>query len=265
MQALLVRDLEIVVVGLAVLFAITYALANRALAPVAAAWEQQRRFVADASHELKTPLAVILANNEILEKDGGIPPESRRWIQSTADEARHMKSLVNDLLQLARADEGAVGVASAMQSEDLDLSDMVDRSALEFDAVAFEKGCMIDAQVEPGITMKGDREWMERLVRILIDNACKYCSANSTIRLVLRREGQHVVYSVNNQGPVIDPEDLAHVFDRFYRSDKARSRSDSHGGFGLGLAIAKSTAEAHGGRIQATSTEADGTTFTVTF
>jgi signal transduction histidine kinase len=172
---------------------------------------------------------------------------------------------VNDLLQLARADEGAVGVASAMQSEDLDLSDMVDRSALEFDAVAFEKGCMIDAQVEPGITMKGDREWMERLVRILIDNACKYCSANSTIRLVLRREGQHVVYSVNNQGPVIDPEDLAHVFDRFYRSDKARSRSDSHGGFGLGLAIAKSTAEAHGGRIQATSTEADGTTFTVTF
>jgi signal transduction histidine kinase len=121
MQALLVRDLEIVVVGLAVLFAITYALANWALAPVAAAWEQQRRFVADASHELKTPLAVILANNEILEKDGGIPPESRRWIQSTADEARHMKSLVNDLLQLARADEGAVGVASAMQSEDLDL------------------------------------------------------------------------------------------------------------------------------------------------
>ncbi|MBP3885739.1 MAG: GHKL domain-containing protein [Olsenella sp.] len=265
MQALLIRDLEIVIAGLAVLFAITYALANWALAPVAAAWEQQRRFVADASHELKTPLAVILANNEILEKDEGIPSGSRRWIQSTADEARHMKSLVNDLLQLARTDEEAAGLASAMRREELDLSDIVDKSALEFDAVAFERGCMIEAQIEPGIKMRGDREWMERLVIILIDNACKYCAPESTIRLSLRREGQHVVYSVNNQGPVIGPEELDHLFDRFYRSDKARSRSQSQGGFGLGLAIAKSTAEAHGGRIKATSTESDGTTFSITF
>ena len=100
-------------------------------------------------------------------------------------------------------------------------------------------------------------------MRILIDNACKYAAPDSAIRLELAREGSKARYSVTNQGDPIDPDDLEHIFDRFYRSDKSRERSESTGGFGLGLAIAKSIAEAHGGTIKATSTEQDGTTFTV--
>lgn len=263
MHELIVRDAQIAAIALLVLFGITYALAAWSLAPVAEAWESQRRFVADASHELKTPLAVILANTEILMKDEAIPAESRRWVESTASEASHMKSLVNDLLQLARADEGAAQIAPESQREDLDLSQIVDVSALEFDAVAFEHGCTIDASIEPDVHVKGDRAWIERLVRILIDNACKYAAPDSAIRLELAREGSKARYSVTNQGDPIDPDDLEHIFDRFYRSDKSRERSESTGGFGLGLAIAKSIAEAHGGTIKAASTKRDGTTFTV--
>jgi len=253
-------DVIITIVALIALFGVAWFLSSLALAPVARAWEDQRRFVSDASHELKTPLAVILANTEILLNDEEIPAESRRWVESTADEASLMRSLVNDLLELARTDEGASG--GAMRKEDVDLSLLVESAALEFDAVAFEHGCLIEEQVEPGIQVQGDPEWLTRLTKILIDNACKYAQAGTTIGISLSHHQSHAVLSVSNQGNPIDAEDLEHIFDRFYRSDKARTRET--GGFGLGLAIAKGIAEAHGGKIAATSSEAEGTTFTVT-
>lgn len=253
--------------ALVALFVVAWFLSGWVLKPVERAWEQQRRFVADASHELKTPLAVISANNQILQKDEGLTPEARRWVDSTADETKRMQDLVGDLLQLAKTDEGASGAsASALNMKDgVDLSDIVESAALEFDAVAFDKGCSIDAEVQEGLTMRADPEWLDRLVRILIDNAVKYADKGSTVRVALGKADKHTQLTVNNHGNVIDPEDLAHIFDRFYRSDKARSRESGTGGFGLGLAIAKGIAEAHGGRIAATSSEAEGTTFTVTF
>lgn len=265
------RYVLIIIVALLALFAIAWFLATWSLRPVADAWQRQRRFVADASHELKTPLAVIIANIEILQKDKGIPEESRRWIDSTADEAGHMKSLVNDLLQLARADESASGdTVGAMHMEEIDFSDMVDSAALEFDAVAFERGLEIESDIDEGVKVKGDASWLDRVVRILIDNACKYAERGSKVKVSLHKmqgkgKGQAKArLTVNNRGATIAPEDLAHVFDRFYRSDKARTRTDGTGGFGLGLAIAKSTVEAHHGTISAASNDADGTTFTVT-
>lgn len=147
----------------------------------------------------------------------------------------------------------------------MNLSDIVDSCALEFDAVAFDRGVTLDASVEEGIHVQGDREWLGRLAKILIDNATKYARKGTEVKVTLKRTSQHIVLSVNNQGDPIDPEDLPHLFDRFYRSDKARSRGEGEqGGFGLGLAIAKGIAEVHGGTIKATSTKADGTTFTVT-
>ena len=253
-------DAIIVVVALAALYAVSSLLASWALAPVEQAWEGQRRFIADASHELKTPLAVIIANTDILAHDEGIPEESRRWVESTADEASHMRSLVNDLLELARADEGAS--SGAMHRTDVDFSDVVDSASLEFDAIAFERNCLIETDIEPDIHIDGDPNWLMRLSKILIDNACKYAAPGTTIDVTLSRASGHVTLSVTNQGNVIDPEDLPHLFDRFYRSDKARDRET--GGFGLGLAIAKGIAEAHGGTISATSTAEAGTTFTVT-
>lgn len=265
LKQIMIRDTEIIVIGLAAMFAISWFLSGWALKPVAKAWEDQKRFVADASHELKTPLAVILANTDILLKDKGVPDESRRWIESTSDEANHMKGLVNDLLQLARADESAAGMTDALHHEDVDFSEIVSSAALEFDAVAFEHGSLLDDDIEPEIHLVGDGEWLERLPKILLDNAVKYSEPNSTISVRLKRQGKGCRLTVNNRGVPIDPKDLEHIFDRFYRSDKARSRSDGAGGFGLGLAIAKGITEAHGGTIRCTSNEQDGTTFTVNF
>lgn len=246
------------------LFAASWWLSSWALRPVEDAWDRQRRFIADASHELKTPLAVILANTQILQKDDSIPEDSMRWINSTSDEATHMSELVNELLELARADEATqAGASSVMALADIDISEIVNTATLEFDAVAFERGCFIESEVEPDIHIKGDRTWLTRAVRILIDNATKYAEKDSVVTVALKRSGKHVVYTVHNDGPAISPTDLEHIFDRFYRSDRARSRTDT-GGFGLGLAIAKSVVEAHGGSIAATSSEASGTNFTIT-
>ena len=257
-----VSSVATLLIALGALFAIAWFVSSWALRPVEAAWEQQRRFIADASHELKTPLAVIVANMGILQKDDALPQQDRRWVDSSIDAAGQMQGLVSDLLELARTDETRAGDAEAMHKSDVDFSDLVESAALEFDAVAFERGSAIVTDIDDGIHITGDRDWLDRLVKILIDNAVKYASAGSDITVALKRDGGRATLRVNNHGQVIPPQDLAHVFDRFYRSDTARSRST--GGFGLGLAIAKGIAEAHGGRIAAASNETDGTTFTVT-
>lgn len=256
------NSILITLLALVALFAVSWVLSSIALKPVSLAWEQQRRFVADASHELKTPLAVILANTEILAKDPGLNEDERRWVDSTLEEATHMRGLVTELLELARTDESLSGTSTVMHKEDVDLSELVDGAALEFDAVAFEHGCLIETDIEPDIHMQGDREWLTRLAKILVDNACKYAEPSTSISVTLHRQRGKAVLTVHNQGNPIDPEDLPHLFERFYRSDKARTRGT--GGFGLGLAIAKGVVDTHGGTIEATSTQADGTTFTVT-
>ena len=257
------NSILIYVASMLAFFAASWWLSSWALRPVADAWDRQRLFIADASHELKTPLTVILANSQILKNDASLSDEAMRWVNSTADEASHMNELVTELLQLARADEAtSAGTSSVMAISDIDFSEMIDTATLEFDAVAFERGCLIESEIEPGIHVKGDRSWLMRAVKTLLDNASKYADKGSTVLVTLKREGKRAVYAVNNKGPILTSDELNHIFDRFYRSDKARSRSDT-GGFGLGLAIAKSIVDAHGGKISATSTESQGTTFSI--
>ena len=257
-------DVAIFVGAMAALAVVVRILSKWALSPIERAWDQQRRFISDASHELKTPLAVICANSQILQRDASIPEGSRRWVESTAEEADHMKGLVEDLLTLARANEAAAGTTEdALRHDEVDLSSVVDEAALEFDAVAFERGCSIDSEVAGGIVVRGDADQLGRVVRTLLDNATKYAERNSLVRVRLTQAGSHAQLTVANRGPMIRPEDLEHLFDRFYRTDKARSRQET-GGYGLGLAIAKSTVEAHGGKIWATSDAAEGTCFHVT-
>ena len=257
-------DVAIFVGAMAALAVVVRILSKWALSPVEHAWDQQRRFISDASHELKTPLAVICANSQILQRDASIPEGSRRWVESTAEEADHMKGLVKDLLTLARADEAAAGTTEdALRHDEVDLSSIVDEAALEFDAVAFERGCSIDSRVAGNIVVRGDADQLGRVIRTLLDNATKYAERNSPVRVRLTQANGHAQLTVTNRGPMIKPEDLGHLFDRFYRTDKARSRQET-GGYGLGLAIAKSTVEAHGGKIWATSDAAEGTCFHVT-
>lgn len=260
LRAQALSSLTIFAVSMGAVFVVAYALSGWVLRPVRRAWEQQRRFVSDASHELKTPLAVILANTQILEGIEGLPADARRWVRSTSDEAGHMKVLVEDLLTLARSDEQ--GSERSLVREEVPLSELVERCALEFDPVAFERGCSILCATEPQLTVSGDREQLSRLVRTLVDNATKYARGGTTVNVRLARDGRRARLSVTNEGDVISPNDLQHLFDRFYRTDEARERTSS-GGFGLGLAIARSITEAHGGKISVTSTEEAGTTFTV--
>lgn len=255
----LVRSLELGAGGIVAIVLIALLLSRWALKPVERAWEQQRQFVADASHELKTPLAVILANTQILKSDESIiPEESRRWIEGASDEAERMRGLVEELLELARTEDGA---SSARANAPVDLSSLVEGDALQFDAVAYERGCEIETNVIDGISVLGDQEQLERLLKTLIDNACKYAARGTTVKVTLEKNGSHALFVATNQGEPIPEEDLPHVFDRFWRSDKARARST--GGYGLGLAIAKGIAESHGGKIWVTSDDVRGTSFYV--
>lgn len=253
-------SLGIFAASMLVVFVVSYGLSGWVLRPVRRAWDQQRQFVSDASHELKTPLAVILANTQILQRMEGLPPEAERWVSSTADEAGHMKGLVEDLLTLARSDEQESEMS--LVRDEVDLSSLVERCTLEFDPVAYDRGCSIESSVTPGLTVLGDRDQLARLVRTLVDNATKYAREGTAATVRLSRDGRRARLTVNNMGDPIAPEDMEHLFDRFYRTDKARERKGT-GGFGLGLAIARSITEAHGGKIGVASTAEEGTTFTV--
>ena len=249
----------IAVVAVAVFFVVSLFFSRWALRPVAQAWDQQKQFVADASHDLKTPLTVILANTSIvLEHPERSVASQSQWLESTQHEAESMQGLVNDLLLLARLDEGTT---QAAEFEDVDLSDLLEGELLQFESVAFERGIELEANIDAGLVVRGNPARLSRLASTLLDNACKYAGGRS-VDVALHAHGHDVALSVHNTGPAIPPEDLPHVFDRFYRADKARTRDES--GYGLGLAIALSIAQEHGGELSVTSTAAEGTTFTAT-
>ena len=237
---------------------ISLALAHLSVKPVETAWRQQQQFVADASHELKTPLAVILANNSLIMSDPQASVASQmKWVESTETEAHVMQDLVNDMLFLAKSE-------FERQGEELgrvDFSDIVQATTLQFESVAFERNVLIEDRIASGVYVRGDATRLQRLTGTLVDNACKYSDENGQVKVELANLGQTCRLTVMNTGPEIDPDDLPHLFDRFYRSDKARTRGT--GGFGLGLAIAKGVVEDLGGTISAASSAADGTTITV--
>lgn len=254
------------VAALAVFFVISLFFSRWALRPVARAWTQQRRFVADASHDLKTPLTVILANTSIaLEHPERSVASQSQWLESAQHEAEAMQSLVGDLLALAKMDEeeaAAQSGAARPAFEEVDLSDVLEGEVLQFESVAFERGVKLESQVEPGIELRGNEQRLRRLAGTLIDNACKYVDDGGAVNVSLSRAGKQAKLEVRNTGAPISPEDLPHVFDRFYRADKART--GGAGGHGLGLAIARAIAEEHGGTLTASSTQAEGTAFTAT-
>lgn len=254
------------VAALAVFLVISLFFSRWALRPVARAWTQQRRFVADASHDLKTPLTVILANTSIaFEHPERSVASQSQWLESTQHEAEAMQGLVGDLLTLAKMDEeeaAAQSGAARPALEEVDLSDVIEGEVLQFESVAFERGVKLGSQVEPGIKLRGNEQRLRRLAGTLIDNACKYVDDGGAVDVALSRAGKQAKLEVRNTGAPISPEDLPHVFDRFYRADKART--GGAGGHGLGLAIARAIAEEHGGTLTASSTQAEGTAFTAT-
>ncbi len=241
-------------------FLISWFLAKLSLRPVERAWDQQRQFVADASHELKTPITVILANTSILLSHPQDPVQlQRKWIDYIQDEAGRMKALVDDLLFLAKSDAQRLPLHPTL----VRLDQLVTGSLLPFESVAFERSVTLSDQIAPDLTIEGDETQLRRLVVILLDNAVKYAGEHGTVTVTLDAPQGRPCLSVHNTGPAIPPEHLPHLFERFYRADSARDRTQ--GGYGLGLAIAKSIVEAHTARISVTSSPQAGTTFTVSF
>lgn len=257
-QSLALALAAIGVGALAVFLVISVFFSRWALRPVQRAWGQQQRFVADASHELKTPLTVILANTAILREhpERSIASQSQ-WIESTQTEAERMQELVCDMLDLAKP-----GHAPSQQHEPVDLTDLVEGVLLQFESVAFERHVALSAEIDRAVSVTGDATRLRRLTATLLDNACKYANEGGSIAVTLRQTVRHIELRVHNTGTAIAREDLPHVFDRFYRADKARTRAT--GSYGLGLAIAREIAKEHGGTIEAASEESTGTTFTVT-
>ena len=181
----------------------------------------------------------------------------RKWVEYIQAEAQRMKSLVEDLLFLARSDDRR----SPLRLQTVSFSDLAWEALLPFESVAFEAGVALDSQITPDLELLGDPEQLRRLVAILVDNAVKYAGPRGSASLILRPQGDEAVLSVHNTGEPIPPEHLPRLFERFYRTDSDRARSQ--GGYGLGLSIAKSIVDGHRGRISVSSSAISGTLFTV--
>lgn len=229
--------------ALAVLFACSYLLSGLITKPVARAWEAQRRFLSDASHELKTPLTVILSSAELLKNE----PQNSGYVDNIAAEGKRMKSLVDSMLTLSRLE-----YLPQTATEPVDFSDLCEEAALRFEPVAFESGHALDDQVAPGLTVTGDGEKLTQAVGVLLDNAIKYASPDTPITMAVEKSGSKAVLRVENQGDPIPADKVAHLFDRFYRTDESRTGAQ---GFGLGLAIAQNIAQAHKGALRCESDE----------
>ena len=256
---LLVSSLLVGLAALSFFFLISLFLSRLALRPVSRAWEQQNQLVADASHELKTPLTVILANTSIvLSHPEQRVADNQKWLDYIQEESLRMKTLVEDLLFLAKNEGGRLPAAQRVP-----FSDLVEGCLLRFESVAFEQGVELTGQVSPGLSLTGDRDSLERLVMILLDNAVKYAGAGGQAALSLSLRGERILLTVRNTGTPIPPEHLPHLFERLYRADSSRSREQ--GGYGLGLAIAQAVVSAHRGTISVASDNVQGTVFSVSF
>ena len=227
-------------IGLLMVFALLAALSGRIVRPIAESYEKQRRFITDASHELKTPLAIIEADADVLEGDVGVS----EWIEDIRGQTKRLADLTADLLTLSRMEEGGDGFTMI----DFPLSDVVQEAVQSYQAPARVQDKTLTVDIKSLLTAKGDEKAIRQLVGILMDNAMKYTPPGGEIALSLTKAGKNARLSVSNDAH-LDQKDLSHLFDRFYRADA--SRSSDTGGHGIGLSIAQAIVQAHKGRISA--------------
>jgi two-component system sensor histidine kinase CiaH len=252
----LVGVMSLAGVGLGAILAVPIGLflAQRAMQPIDAAFARQRAFIADASHELRTPLTLIRATTELVQRLPEASPAVREELDDVLDEIDATDRLVGDLLLLARLDSDEY----PLRLETLDLGEVVRTAAASFTPLAAAAGLALTIETPSGILVAGDGDRIRQVVRILLDNAISYTPVGGSIRVVAERRGPRAVVAVSDTGTGIPPAEQAHVFDRFYRADRARSRGT--GGTGLGLAIARALVLAHHGEIGLESQQGVGTT-----
>lgn len=242
-RSFLLTSVAVSALGLLAVFLLILAFSGRVVRPVAESYEKQKRFITDAGHEIKTPLAIIEADADVLEME--LEGESE-WLSDIRLQTRRLTDLTNDLVYLSRMEERQ----DAAQLVDFPLSDIVDETAQSFHSRAMQKRQSFSGEIERNLTLRGDEKAIRQLVSILLDNAVKYAPEDGVIRLKLERQGKYAALSVyNTTATPIPRETMDKLFDRFYRTDP--SRSSETGGHGIGLSIAKAVVSAHRGKITA--------------
>ena len=229
--------------GIALAYVFVVLASRKAIEPTIRNMEQQKQFITNASHELKTPLTVISTNMELLQME---QPDSQ-WVKSTQKQTAQMRHLVDELVYLSRLEEEN----APLTMEDLKVAPLLEETAEPFVAMAEYQGKTMTVEADDALTVRGDRASIQRLLSTLLDNAVKYASAEGSIRVNAKAEGRNAVLTVsNNVDKPLTEEQCRQLFDRFYRADPSRNK-DKQGGFGIGLAIAAAIAEKHGGSISA--------------
>jgi len=231
---------------------------NELLSRLDQSFDHMRRFVADASHELRTPISIIRGEADVALSHDRSAAEYRQTLAIILDESRRLSRLVDDLLNLARADAGRV----KLQAQEFYLDDLLGECCRSAQSLASARRIALECRCPEDVAFRGDEELVRRMVMNLIDNAIRYTPEGGSVTAALEAGGDGVAIRISDTGTGISAEAAPHVFERFYRGDKARSRQD--GGFGLGLAIVKWIAESHQGGVELESTPGVGSTFTVT-
>lgn len=253
-RTFLVTSAGVCAVGLAAVFLLMIVLSHRIVKPFSENYEKQKRFITDAGHELKTPLTIIDADTEILEMDIG----ENEWLRDIQTQTKRLAELTNNLILLSRMEEQP-------QTEKIEfpLSDLAEETVETFQALAKTHNKLLTAHIQPMLSMRGDEKAICQLITILLDNAVKYCSEGGNIDLTLEKQKNTIRLTVHNTAEGISRQDLAHLFDRFYRADP--SRNSRTGGYGLGLSIACAIVNAHKGKIWADTPDEHSFSITAAF
>ena len=240
-KKLFVQTLIIGLVSLVGMFILVFIFSGRAVSPVVESLEKQKRFITDAGHELKTPLAVISANIDVLEIESG----KSEWTSSIKNQVKRLNDLIKNLLTLARMDEENLHPVFA----EFNISKAIYDCATSFSAVAESRNKKYDLNIQDNIIFYGDQNGINQLASLLIDNAMKYSSENGHVQILLNKEKSNIHFEVSNTCDNMPTGNLNRLFDRFYRADSSRNRET--GGYGIGLSVAKAVALSHGGTIEA--------------
>ncbi|WP_066891879.1 cell wall metabolism sensor histidine kinase WalK [Clostridium nigeriense] len=247
-------------ISLILLLLISIYLTNKTIKPIKETFEKQKQFIADASHELKTPLAIIRTNTSLVLSNKGATVESQsKWLNYINNQIGRMTELLDEMLSLAKLDTNR----ELQEFKDFDLSKLLNSILLTFEAVIFENRIELESNISENVSLKGDKESIKKVVIILLDNAIKYTNKSGKINVNLQQEKNKIKLKIKNTGEGIKKEDLEKIFERFYRVDSSRARET--GGYGLGLSIAKSIVDSHKGKIYAESNIGKDTTFIIEF
>lgn len=247
-------------ISLILLLLISIYLTNKTIKPIKETFEKQKQFIANASHELKTPLTIIRTNTSLVLSNKSLSVESQsKWLNYINNQIERMSELLDEMLSLAKLDTNR-GLDEFVV---FDLSKLLNNILLTFEAVIFENKIQLESNIEEDISIKGDKESIKKVVIILLDNAIKYTNKSGKIDVELKQEKNKIRLKVKNTGEGIKKEDINKIFERFYRVDSSRARET--GGYGLGLSIAKSIVESNNGKIYAESNIGKDTTFIIEF